>query len=55
MSTLLDRAATKLAGKAFDIFYDNLISSGLVKDEKDSQLIQGLDAMKNVFSQGDKR
>mgnify|MGYP001797106789 len=55
MSALMDKVATKLASKAFDLFHDQLLASGFVKDEKDSQLIQGLDAVKSMFSQGDKR
>lgn len=55
MSALVDKAVTKLAGKAFDAFYDNMLSSGLVKADKQSQLKQGLDAVRSLLSQGDKR
>lgn len=55
MTSLVDKIATKLAGKVFTVFHDQLLASGFVKDEKESQLIQGLDAMKSMFAQGDKR
>lgn len=55
MAAVFDKLATLFAGKVFGVFYDTMRASSFIKDDKDSQLMQSLDAMKSIFSQKDKR